>query len=113
MRALDEAALGGAARPAAPTQQVESVAVCLLHSYAHPEHERRVARGGARTRLPGVHVSASHELLSVFREYERTSTTVIDAYLSPLLRGYLDRLCQPRRRRRACPSRRSCDRAAA
>ena len=39
-----------------------------------------------------MHVSASHELLSVFREYERTSTTVIDAYLSPLLRGYLERL---------------------
>jgi N-methylhydantoinase A len=71
--------------------QVDSVAVCLLHSYANPEHERRVARA-VEAALPGVHVSASHELVSVFREYERTSTTVIDAYLSPLLRGYLGRL---------------------
>jgi len=73
--------------------QVSSVAVCLLHSYAHPDHERRVARA-VQEALPDVHVSASHELVSVFREYERTSTTVIDAYLSPLLRGYLDRLSE-------------------
>ncbi len=73
--------------------RVESVAVCLLHSYAHPEHERRVARA-VEDALPGVHVSASHELVSVFREYERTSTAVIDAYLSPLLRGYLLRLAE-------------------
>ena len=72
---------------------VAAVAVCLLHSYAHPEHERRVARAVAAA-LPGVHVSASHELVSVFREYERTSTAVIDAYLSPLLRGYLTRLAE-------------------
>jgi N-methylhydantoinase A len=72
---------------------VDSVAICLLHSYAHPEHERRVARA-VEDALPGVHVSASHELVSVFREYERTSTAVIDAYLSPLLRGYLERLAE-------------------
>ncbi len=72
---------------------VESVAVCLLHSYAHPEHERAVKRA-VEEALPGVHVSASHDLVSVFREYERTSTTVIDAYLSPLLRGYLERLAE-------------------
>ena len=90
VRELDMAALEdviGALRSA----RVESVAVCLLHSYAHPEHERRVARA-VEDALPDVHVSASHELVSVFREYERTSTAVIDAYLSPLLRGYLERL---------------------
>jgi N-methylhydantoinase A len=69
----------------------ESVAVSLLHSYAHPEHEQRIA-AAIRRALPGVHVSASHEVASVFREYERTSTTVIDAYLSPLLARYLGRL---------------------
>ena len=63
--------------------------------------------------LPGVHVSASHELVSVFREYERTSTTVIDAYLSPLLRGYLERLAERALPRPGCPSPRSCGRAAA
>jgi N-methylhydantoinase A len=69
----------------------ESVAICLLFSYLDPEHERRIA-AELRDRLPGVHVSASHEVLPRFREYERCSTTVIDAYLSPLLGRYLGRL---------------------
>lgn len=69
----------------------ESVAVSLLHSYADPAHERRAAEAIAE-RLPHVHVSSSHEVAGVFREYERTSTTVIDAYLGPLLRRYLERL---------------------
>ncbi|HET6999165.1 MAG TPA: hydantoinase/oxoprolinase family protein [Solirubrobacterales bacterium] len=71
----------------------ESVAVCLLFSYLDPSHERRVAEH-LRERLPGVHVSASHEVLPRFREYERCSTTTIDAYLSPLLGHYLTRLEQ-------------------
>jgi N-methylhydantoinase A len=70
---------------------VEAVAVSLLHSYSDSSHERRVAAALAE-RLPDVHVSVSHEVLPVFREYERTSTTVIDAYLSPLLRSYLEQL---------------------
>jgi N-methylhydantoinase A len=69
----------------------ESVAVCLLFSYLDPGHERQIA-GALRRRLPGAHVSASHEVLPRFREYERCSTTVIDAYLSPLLGRYLGRL---------------------
>src|SRR4051794_6851708 len=69
----------------------ESVAVCLLFSYLDPSHEQRIA-AALRDHLPGVHVSASHEVLPRFREYERCSTTVIDAYLSPLLGRYLGRL---------------------
>jgi N-methylhydantoinase A len=69
----------------------ESVAVCLLFSYLDPSHEERVA-AELRRRLPGVHVSASHDVLPRLREYERCSTTVIDAYLSPLLGRYLGRL---------------------
>ncbi|HSS33571.1 MAG TPA: hydantoinase/oxoprolinase family protein [Solirubrobacterales bacterium] len=69
----------------------ESVAVCLLFSYLDPGHEQRIA-AHLRRRLPGVHVSASHEVLPRFREYERCSTTAIDAYLSPLLGRYLERL---------------------
>ena len=69
----------------------ESVAICLLFSYLEPAHERRIA-AALRDRLPGVHVSASHEVLPRFREYERCSTTVIDAYLTPLLGRYLGRL---------------------
>ena len=69
----------------------ESVAICLLFSYLDPTHEQRLA-AHLRKALPGVHVSASHEVLPRFREYERCSTTVIDAYLTPLLGRYLDRL---------------------
>jgi len=71
----------------------EAVAVVLLHSYAHPEHERRLGRVLAE-RLPGVHVSLSHEVVGTFREFERAATTEVDAALSPLLRGYLDELVQ-------------------
>ena len=70
---------------------VESVAICLLFSYLDPGHERAIAER-LRERLDGVHVSASSEVLPQFREYERCSTTVIDAYLSPLLDRYLGRL---------------------
>jgi N-methylhydantoinase A len=70
---------------------VESVAVALLHSYAHPEHERLLGELLA-ARLPTVHVSLSHELVGTFREYERAATTEVDAALSPLLGAYLRRL---------------------
>ncbi len=55
-------------------------AVCLLHSYANPEHEKRIA--GA-LREAGLHVCASHEVLPQYREYERASTTAINAFLQP------------------------------
>jgi N-methylhydantoinase A len=71
--------------------KAEAVAICLLFSYLEPAHERALA-ARIREALPGVHVSASHEVLPQFREYERCSTTVIDAYLSPLLDRYLGRL---------------------
>jgi N-methylhydantoinase A len=70
---------------------VESIGVCLLFAFSDPAHERRIA-AALRETLPDVHVSASHEVLPAFREYERFSTTVIDAYLSPLLGLYLTRL---------------------
>jgi N-methylhydantoinase A len=69
----------------------ESVAICLLFSYLDPAHEVAIAEH-LRRELPGVHVSASHRVLPRFREYERCSTTTIDAYLSPLLGSYLKRL---------------------
>jgi N-methylhydantoinase A len=69
----------------------EAVAICLLFSYLDPDHERHIA-AALRERFPDVHVSPSHEVLPRFREYERCSTTVIDAYLSPLLGRYLGRL---------------------
>jgi N-methylhydantoinase A len=66
----------------------EAVAVCLLHAYRHPEHERTVA-AELRRRLPHAHVVASHEIAPEFREYERASTTVADAYLGPVAGRYL------------------------
>src|SRR4051812_1715326 len=66
----------------------EAVAVCLLHSYAHAEHERALGDALAE-RAPDVHVSLSHEVVGTFREYERAATTEVDAALSPLLRRYL------------------------
>jgi len=71
----------------------ESVAVCLLFAFSDSAHERRIAEALRRS-LPELHVSASHEVLPAFREYERFSTTVIDAYLSPLLGRYLTRLAE-------------------
>src|SRR3954451_18672617 len=64
--------------------EAESIAVCLLFAFRDPSHEERIATA-LRDALPDLHVSASHEVLPAFREYERFSTTVIDAYLSPLL----------------------------
>ena len=69
----------------------EAVAVTLLHSYRHPDHERAIGEAIAQA-LPDAHVSLSHEVVGTFREYERAATTEIDAALSPLLASYLGRL---------------------
>jgi N-methylhydantoinase A len=69
----------------------EAVAVCLLFSFRNPSHEAAVAEE-IRRRLPGAHVVASHEVSPEFREYERASTTAVDAYLGPVLSRYLESL---------------------
>ena len=87
LRPLDETeARGVAAR--LRDARVESVAVCLLHSYLYPAHEHRL---GAilREELPGVTVSLSSEILREQREYERTATTVVNAYVRPLMERYV------------------------
>ena len=71
----------------------EAVAVTLLHSYRHPQHEQALGRA-LTERLPDVHVSLSHEVVGTFREFERAATTEIDAALSPLLARYLRRLVE-------------------
>ena len=68
----------------------EAVAVCLLHAYAHPENESIVA--DVLDDELDVPVSVSHEVLAEFREYERTSTTVADAYVTPAIDAYIGRL---------------------
>jgi N-methylhydantoinase A/oxoprolinase/acetone carboxylase beta subunit len=71
------------------TARVESVAVCLLHSYAFPEHEATVAEA---LRDAGFAVSASHEILPEYREFERWATTAVNAYVAPKMSGYLQHL---------------------
>lgn len=82
---------------------VTAVAVSLIWSPAHPEHEDLVEQV-VRDKIPGVYVSVSHRLAPVVGEYERSITAVVDAYVGPTMRGYLTRLSdQLRRDGLACP----------
>ena len=72
-------------------EQVESLAICLLHAYANPAHERDVAHA-VRAALPDLTISVSHEILPEIKEYPRTSTTVINAYVQPVVRAYVTSL---------------------
>ncbi len=85
---LDEASLHAAI---ASLQQagVEAIAIALLFSFANPQHEQQVTEAARAT---GLYVSASYEVLPEFREYERTSTIVLNAYVGPLIDRYLARL---------------------
>jgi N-methylhydantoinase A len=71
--------------------RIEALAVCLLHAYAHPEHEQALCEA-LRERLPGVAVTASSEVTREWREYERTSTAVLNAYVQPAVDRYLGAL---------------------
>ena len=73
-------------------EDIESIAVCLLHSYANPVHERRIAEIIREECGEDTHVSLSSDVSPQFREYERTSTTVINAYLMPVVQTYLRQL---------------------
>ncbi len=72
-------------------EQIRSVAICLLHSYANPAHEAALA-DAIRSALPDVALSVSHEILPEIKEYPRTSTTVVNAYIQPVVRAYLTSL---------------------
>ncbi len=72
-------------------EDVQSVAICLLHAYANPAHERAVA-AAVREHLPDIAISTSHEILPEIKEYPRTSTTVINAYVQPVVRAYVTTL---------------------
>ena len=74
-------------------QQVESVAVCLLHSHANGAHEQQVAEI-LSAELPAVFLSISSELMPQIRFYDRTSTTVLNSYVGPLIQRYLDNLLE-------------------
>jgi len=87
---LDEASLH-LALDALEAAGVEAVAVCFLHAWCNPAHERRAA-DVARARLPGAYVTASAGVLPEIKEYERFCTTVANAIVGPVVQGYLARL---------------------
>jgi len=72
-------------------QGVESIAVCLLFSFVNPAHEKRIGEI-IREQAPGVRISLSHEVMPTAPEFERTSTTLVDAYVGPRVARYLERL---------------------
>lgn len=90
LKAFDEKSAIKTAKQIAK-EGLEAVAVCFLHSYANPEHELAMAKVLAE-HCPNVSVTLSHQLSREYREYERTSTAVIDAYVKPITRTYLDKL---------------------
>ncbi|GGM15519.1 hydantoinase/oxoprolinase family protein [Nakamurella endophytica] len=88
---LDEDAVLEAGRVLVEDAGLRSIAVCFLHSYANPAHERR-AGALLREAYPGVAVAVSSDITREYREYERTCTVVLDAYIRPVLSDYLGRL---------------------
>lgn len=89
-RPLDESEVRAAAR-ALGRSGARAVAVCFLYSYVDPRHEQR-ARRIVEEELPDAFVTCSHEVAPEFREYERLSTVVVNAYLGPVMAGYIARL---------------------
>lgn len=92
VEALDEESVRLALRRLAH-HGVESLAICTLFSFSNPAHELRIAEI-TREELPGVSVSLSHEIMPKAAEFERTSTTVVNAYVAPKVSSYLDRLSE-------------------
>jgi N-methylhydantoinase A len=90
LRRLDEATVRAAAR-FFRGRAVAAVGVCLIHSYANPDHEHRVA-AILRDEYPDCALSLSCEVLPEYREYERAVTTLVDAFVKPYMRRYLDRV---------------------
>ena len=91
-----------AAAEAASDAGVEAIAICFLHSYANDAHEEQ-ARAHLRTLLPDVYVCTSSEVAREWREYERSSTTVMNAYVGPNVERYIGAAGRCGRSRTASP----------
>ncbi|MDE0210308.1 MAG: hydantoinase/oxoprolinase family protein, partial [Boseongicola sp.] len=78
---------------AAATEGYEAIAIALLFSFKNPEHELEASRY-LQSRLPGIPIALSHRISPEWREFERISTTVMDAYLAPVVRQYLETLIE-------------------
>lgn len=88
---LDEDAVREAGRVLIEEQGLRSIAICFLHSYAEPAHERRAAQI-LRDAYPDASISVSTDISREYREYERTSTATLDAYIRPVLSDYIGTL---------------------
>ncbi|RIV32701.1 hydantoinase/oxoprolinase family protein [Micromonospora radicis] len=88
---LDPESVRAAARTLVEEHQVTSIAICFLHSFLDPSHEREAARL-IREQHPEVSLSLSTDIVREYREYERTSTTVLEAYIRPIFERYVDEL---------------------
>lgn len=88
---LEEEAVRAAAAELVDRHEVDAVAVCFLHSYQNADHERRVGEL-VEDEYPDVSVSLSSNITREYREYERTSTAVLDAYIKPIFDSYVDQL---------------------
>ena len=90
---LDEAGVRSLARIIGRASEIEALAVNLLFSYVSPDHERRV-REILSEELPDLPISISYEVMPKWKEYERASTTIVDAYIKPLMAKRIERLRQ-------------------
>jgi N-methylhydantoinase A len=88
---LDEVAVRRAVRELVEKWKVEAVAVCYLHAYRNPAHEQRT-RDLIRAEWPALAVSISSDIVREYREYERSATTVVNAYIQPIFRRYIGSL---------------------
>jgi N-methylhydantoinase A len=100
---LDERGFLQALERLVESEDPEALAVCLLHSYQSPAHERRV-RELVKERYPRLEIALSSDVLPTFREYERASTTVMAAYLAPLVSRYVEHLERELQSRRGAAS---------
>ena len=91
LRALDLEAIGPALADFIETSEIEALAICLLHSYVDDRHEQQLA-AWVRRRFPQLHLSVSSELFPFMREYERWTTTCLNAYVQPTVDRYLARI---------------------
>jgi N-methylhydantoinase A len=90
---LDENQAAKAIAELVDQHEIEALAICLLNGFAFPDHERRLV-AIARELYPDLVVSASHQVAAEIREYERSSTTAVDAYVKPMVRRYVGRLSE-------------------
>lgn len=90
IRTPDRAAVAGLVRQVLADGSYEAAAVCFLHAYANPDHERTVAEI-VREQAPSLPVTCSSDVTREFREYERASTTALAAYVQPVMAGYVGR----------------------